>query len=325
MVTATKRDAGTVHVLDERNGDVLRQLAQNLLVSGRHRVDDPEWVNLARRKSGLLPASLRQRLTEFRRDSGASGTLLLRSVPFGAESLPDTPRSAGSVQERPTISAAVLLMIACALGDPAAFRAEKNGALVQDVVPVPGKEKFQGNAGSTLLTFHNENAFHEHRPDFVMLLCLRADHEGEAGLRVACVRQVLPLLAPGTTAELSSPEFVTEPPPSFGAQEARSRHPVFSGCEDPDIRVDFAATSGCTEPAREAMAELRQAVDEVAETIFLRPGELAIVDNRVAVHGRTPFTPRYDGKDRWLQRTFALADLRRSRNCRPGDGYVLTN
>jgi L-asparagine oxygenase len=47
------------------------------------------------------------------------------------------------------------------------------------------------------------------------------------------------------------------------------------------------------------------------------------VDNRVTVHGRTAFQPRYDGRDRWLQRTFALADLRRSRGYRPNDGYVL--
>jgi L-asparagine oxygenase len=41
------------------------------------------------------------------------------------------------------------------------------------------------------------------------------------------------------------------------------------------------------------------------------------------VHGRTGFAPRYDGKDRWLQRTFVMNDLRRSRFQRPGDGYVL--
>jgi L-asparagine oxygenase len=41
------------------------------------------------------------------------------------------------------------------------------------------------------------------------------------------------------------------------------------------------------------------------------------------VHGRTAFTPRYDGRDRWLQRIFSLRDLRRSRDFRPDDGHVL--
>ena len=40
-----------------------------------------------------------------------------------------------------------------------------------------------------------------------------------------------------------------------------------------------------------------------------KPGDLLIIDNTVAVHGRSPFTPRFDGTDRWLQRTFVVSDL----------------
>ncbi|MGE0137021.1 MAG: L-asparagine oxygenase, partial [Ilumatobacteraceae bacterium] len=38
-------------------------------------------------------------------------------------------------------------------------------------------------------------------------------------------------------------------------------------------------------------------------------GDLLVVDNTVAVHGRSPFLPRFDGTDRWLQRTFVVSDL----------------
>jgi L-asparagine oxygenase len=179
--------------------------------------------------------------------------------------------------------------------------------------------------GSTLLTFHNENAFHDHRPDFVMLLCLRADPTGRAGLRTACIRQVLPLLSDRTVDALWAPEFITAPPPSFnlsGPGEAAG--PVLLGDpSDPDLRVDLAATEPVTERAAEALRELQDRFDATATTHRLVPGELAIVDNRVTVHGRTEFTPRYDGTDRWLQRTFVLTDLRRSRAMRPADGYVL--
>lgn len=57
--------------------------------------------------------------------------------------------------------------------------------------------------------------------------------------------------------------------------------------------------------------------------LVLRPGELAFVDNRVAVHGRTSFRPRHDGRDRWLHRTFVHLDNRRSAGHRPGGGAVL--
>nr|WP_189827922.1 TauD/TfdA family dioxygenase [Streptomyces finlayi] len=290
-------------------------------------VDDPAWVASARDRWEELPVGLRRTLRRFRRDPGPGGALLVRGLPIGGPALGGTPLAEGSVQRTAAIPAALLVLAACGLGDPAAFRPEKTGALVQDVVPVPGREEFQGNAGSVLLTFHNENAFHPHRPDFVMLLCLRADPDGVAGLRTSCVREVLPLLDPDTRAVLHLPEFRTAPPPSFGAAEGPAEpHPVLTGAfEDPDLRVDMAATEPLTERAAAALAALGNLFERTARTIRLEPGDLAVVDNRITVHGRTAFSPRFDGTDRWLQRTFVLADLRRSRAHREGDGYVLAD
>jgi hypothetical protein len=31
-----------------------------------------------------------------------------------------------------------------------------------------------------------------------------------------------------------------------------------------------------------------------------------VLDNRRVIHGRSPYTPRHDGHDRWLQRTFVV-------------------
>ncbi|WP_330253254.1 TauD/TfdA family dioxygenase [Nocardia sp. NBC_00565] len=218
------------------------------------------------------------------------------------------------------------MMIACGLGDPIAYLAEKSGALVQDVVPVRGKEAFSGNAGSVLLTFHNENAFHQHEPDYVLLLCLRADHDRTAGLRTACLREVLPLLSAAGLDALFAAEFRTAPPPSFGSDNtACTPKPLLSGApEDPDIRMATIATTALTPRAEAALAEFGRVCDTVAHTTKLTPGDLAIVDNRVTVHGRTAFRPRYDGADRWLQRTFAVADLRRSRDHHTHDGYIIT-
>ncbi|MEW1656677.1 MULTISPECIES: clavaminate synthase family protein [unclassified Streptomyces] len=290
-------------------------------------VDEPAWVASARDLWEDLPVRLRRTLRAFRRDPGPGGALLVRGLPVAAPALGGTPLAEGSVQRTATVPASMLVLAACGLGDPAAFRPEKTGALVQDVVPVPGREEFQGNAGSVLLTFHTENAFHPHRPDFVMLLCLRADPDGRAGLRTACVREVLPLLDERTRAVLRLPEFRTAPPPSFGAADGPAApHPVLTGApEDPDLRVDLAATEPLTDRAAAALAELQRLFERTARTAVLEPGDLAVVDNRITVHGRTAFSPRFDGTDRWLQRTFALADLRRSRAHRAGDGYVLAD
>ncbi len=311
--------------LDAADTAGVDRLARALCAHEQGRVDAPEWVSLARRASDELPLALRRGLREFRRDAGPHGTLLVRGLPVDVEALPATPSVADSVQRDATVAAAVLLMVACALGDPVAYLAEKSGALVQDVVPVPGKERFSGNAGSALLTFHNENAFHRHEPDYLLLLCLRADHDRAAGLRTACLRNVLALLGDGCREALFAPEFITAPPPSFADDgEARAPQPVLFGePDDPDMRMATIATTPLTPRAEAALREFGQACETACRTLLLQPGDLAVLDNRVTAHGRTAFTPRYDGADRWVQRTFVVADLRRSRDHRPHDGYVL--
>jgi L-asparagine oxygenase len=324
-VTTQQAQARAAQALTPDEAVAFEWIARELCAAGPGRVDDHRWVAAAREGWDALPMAVRRAVRSFRRHSGPQGCLLLRGLPVGAHRLPPTPMVPESLQRTPTVAAAALMLVACGLGDPTAYEAEKSGALVQDVVPVPGKEEFQGNAGSVRLSFHVENAFHEHRPDYVMLLCLRPDHERAAGLRTACIRTVLPALAADTTQALFSNEFVTESPPSFSAGGAMSAHPVLFGApEDPDLRIDFAATTPLSPRAAAAQAELARGFDAAARTVKLVPGDLAIVDNRVTVHGRTAFRPRYDGADRWLQRTFVAADMRRSRGYRPHDGYVLT-
>jgi L-asparagine oxygenase len=325
--------ASTAHELEReglRLGPAEAATAQRLaraLCGGEHDlVDAPAWVARARRSWDDLPLALRREVRAFRRDAGPHGSLLIRGLPVDEDSLPATPSTADSVQREATVPAAVLMMVACGLGDPVAYLAEKSGALVQDVVPVAGKESFSGNAGSVLLTFHNENAFHQHEPDYLLLLCLRGDHERVAGLRTACLRDVLPLLDEGAREALFAPEFLLAPPPSFGDDgRACAPQPVlFGDREDPDMRMATIATTPLTPRAEAALRAFGQACEVACRTLVLEPGDLAILDNRVTAHGRTAFKPRYDGADRWVQRTFVVVDLRRSRDHRRDDGYVIT-
>ena len=50
--------------------------------------------------------------------------------------------------------------------------------------------------------------------------------------------------------------------------------------------------------------------------IALTPGDICVIDNYKAVHGRKPFRARFDGTDRWLRRLNMARDLRRSREFR---------
>ena len=40
-------------------------------------------------------------------------------------------------------------------------------------------------------------------------------------------------------------------------------------------------------------------------SVVLEAGDVLVIDNRVTVHGRSKFSPRYDGSDRFVVRCFA--------------------
>ncbi|MEJ2858667.1 MULTISPECIES: TauD/TfdA family dioxygenase [unclassified Saccharothrix] len=289
------------------------------------RLDSTAWLATARELSSNLPVRLRQMLRRFTWDAGLDGVLLVRNLPVEPDDLPDTPTVPGSVQRESTVPAAAQVLVGLQLGELIAFREEKSGALVQDVVPVPGMEAFQGNAGSVMLSMHVENAFHMYRPDYVGLHCLRNDHDNVAGLQVASIRNALPVLPEAVRKVLHEPRFITEPPASFGdLRSAPEPHGILGGSfDDPDIRIDFESSFPLDAEAEQAMAVLGDALRSSRRTFILEPGDLAFVDNRLALHGRTEFTPRYDGRDRWLQRIFVHRDFRRSRELRPEGGHVL--
>lgn len=289
-------------------------------------IDTPQWLSAALNASSLLPRTLLRTLRAFRHDPGPQGTLLIRDLPVVAdEELPPTPGVPNSVERTPTTAAAVITAVMLQLGEVIAFRNEKNGHLVQNVVPVPGHETSQSNAGSVLLELHIENAFHDNCPHYVGLLSLREDPTGDARLCTSSIRQALPLLDPEVLRVLSEPRFRTDAPPSFGARnDARSMHPILQGdLTDPNVVVDFSATQPQDDQGKIAMAALRDAFVATMSAHRLGVGDLAVVDNRVTVHGRTSFTPRYDGNDRWMERVYAHLDNRRSRADRTDGGPVL--
>jgi alpha-ketoglutarate-dependent taurine dioxygenase len=74
-----------------------------------------------------------------------------------------------------------------------------------------------------------------------------------------------------------------------------------------------------TDPdAQSAFEALAQRVHSHATSVVLGAGDLLVVDNHTTVHARSPFPARFDGSDRWLQRTFVVTDLTPSATDREG-------
>ena len=307
----------------ERHG--LADIARELMRTPPAMVDDSKWLAAACRLAPAVPIRIRQSIRQFQRDPGPTGVLLLSNLWLDIDRLPPTPTRPESVEREATLPAATQALIALSIGEMVAYRKEKDGALVQNVVPVQGRERTQSNAGSADLEMHVENAFHPHRPDYVMLMCLRNDHDDRAGLLTSSIRRALPTLPAKTREVLRQERFETEAPPSFTSPGlANLRHAILSGsAEDPNLVVDFNATRALDDEAQQALHTLRGHLASAARTFVLRPGDLAVLDNRVTTHGRSEFIPRYDGRDRWLHRSFIHLDNRRSLASRTSEGQVI--
>jgi hypothetical protein len=68
---------------------------------------------------------------------------------------------------------------------------------------------------------------------------------------------------------------------------------------------------------------LYQAASATLVEVRLDAGDLLLVDNHDAFHGRTSFKFHGSAEDRWLLRTFITRDLSRSIADRPCDGRIV--
>jgi L-asparagine oxygenase len=270
-----------------------------------------DLVAAAGRAARLLPEALYEGLVGFADAPGSTGAVLFRGLPVGV--VPPTPLRPGSAP-KDRVSETVLLAAARVLGQPVGYQPEHGGNVVQDLSPTPdavGKQVSTSSGGT--LMFHTETAFHQHKPRYLLLLCLRGDPEGVARTTLASIRELVGLLPLGVRRVLHEPRFRTAADESFvGARPTRVGRPVpvLSGTwDEPFLTFDADLMIGADEEAEAALAELRTLVDERHTGVVLGTGDLLVIDNLLAVHGRSPFTARFDGTDRWLQRAFVVSDL----------------
>ncbi|MFJ6786907.1 TauD/TfdA family dioxygenase [Streptomyces angustmyceticus] len=265
-----------------------------------------------------LPTEALQQILDFGRHPDTPGVGYVRNAPVDAR-LPDTPRDGNPSPDKATfVAEGVLLGLTGLLGEPVGFLTEKNGQLVHDVIPVEGGAMTQTNRGSAVfLNFHNDivhdatGRYDVASPDFLVLSCVRADHEGVAGTYYADARDIVRAVDAQTLRTLRSPLFRMNAPGSYirdiagGAEVLSDPVPMISGPEAfPEVSAAANGVRAMNEAARAALDRLQAACREVAHEVYLRPGQALLINNRKGLHARSRFTARYDGQDRWLQRTY---------------------
>ncbi|MFE9256104.1 TauD/TfdA family dioxygenase [Streptomyces sp. NPDC006879] len=270
-----------------------------------------------------LPTGTLQQVLDFGRHIDTAGVALVENLPVDP-AVPATPVDGGPSRDKSTfVAEGVLLGLSGLLGEPIGVRTEKSGQLVHDVIPVAGGSMTQTNQGSEVfLNFHSDithdviGRYDIANPDFLVLSCVRADHEGVAGTYYADARDVSAALAPSALEALRSPLFRLNAPGSYvrdvaaGSEVLSDPVPLISGdAVHPEIVISANGVRALTSGAQAALDQLQSVCREVAHEVFLRPGQALLINNRKGVHARSTFTARYDGRDRWLQRTYVRRNL----------------
>jgi hypothetical protein len=273
--------------------------------------------------AGVSPAELSAYVREM-------PYLLLRNT-FACEDLPATPQDWVPIPEtaatRGALAAAVLLAGACGM-EAVSYGAENEGALFVNLVTLPGTgalaEKSQGN-----MRGHTDAATFPFRgtrdpdfpriapsPDLVFLAALR--NVDAVPTVVMPLAGILQRLSPEDLALLKGPNIVLGTQRTFmkGTKDALGEaHVVDGGAvlhDGPEgtwVRYTHSQSVVLDEDNAAAVAAKKNFEDacmQVAEQIVLQPGDLLIVNNRKALHGRATVGPAIGGESRWLIRGYGL-------------------
>ncbi|HEV3457135.1 MAG TPA: guanitoxin biosynthesis L-enduracididine beta-hydroxylase GntD [Thermoanaerobaculia bacterium] len=304
--------------------------------------EDPSFLMTAALTGHELPRRLRGELYDFKLTEPSSSLLVVSGLPIDDAKIGPTPEhwrepARGRVLEEEIF----LVLLTSLLGECFGWSTQQGGRIIHDIIPIKGHEGEQISSGSEQpIWWHTEDAFHPLRGDYVGMLCLRNSD------RVPTTFASLERL--GLDAEdlrlLFEPNYVIQPDESHRQKNAAAPSPQNGGDapayqrieemmaappkiavlhgdpRSPYIRIDPYFMSPVTDNprAQRALEALIEAIDQRLQEVVLEPGDVYLIDNFKAVHGRRPFKARYDGTDRWLKRINVTRDMRKSRAERPG-------
>lgn len=271
-----------------------------------------------------LPVRVLKAVEYFARHGSDAGILVVSNVPTGK--VPPTPNDNTCHVGETTLMARCQALLNCALGHMLGYEAEGYGRLYQDMVPKRAAERTQTSLGFGVeLELHTEQAFSDLKPDWVSLACLRGN--AKAKTYVFTARDLVRALSADELDALRQPLWETSVDDSFrlGGYEfvdgdVRGPMPILSGdVIDPMIILDQDLMVGITDLASTLLDKVLALYQTHRREHVLQPGEVLLLDNRRAVHGRSPFQPRWDGEDRFIVRSFVV------RRRQPFDGKVLND
>lgn len=291
-----------------------------------------------------MPERLVEFLNEFKYNPVEEGYCVVSTGLVDTTSIGKTPAHWELKTNNDTCQDAVMTMCLCAtiLGDIYGWLTQQDGRVIHDILPI---RKFQdeqlGCGCREELTWHTEDAFHELRGDYLMMMCLRNNEQipttlSKPDYSKLSSRQIDLLFGKHFTIK---PDHSHRPEKSssdrtsklqtgelsvvdsaYDTMIQRDEKPekiavLFGNKKDPCLRLDpYFMERPDNQEAAEALDAIIQLVTDSLIEVALNPGEIIIIDNYEVVHGRRAFNAKFDGTDRWYKRINIIRDIRRCNN-----------
>ena len=251
------------------------------------------------------------------------GVILYRGIETGH--VPPTPAQPMFDASR-VVPEAYETLLSCGkqFGSPISYLQEQGGNLVQNLLPVHKTEYQQISTSSKVeLELHTETAFHPYKPSHLLLFCLRGDET--AVTTYANLEDFLSELDEETIETLQLPVYQTRVDQSFrtdGSPDINLISTILRKTESGfDMTYDRNFMTGTTPEAEKALENIYLAISKCLREVVLEAGDMFVIDNSTTIHGRRPFTARYDGTDRWIMRLMTIKNLPTSQH---RTGHVIT-
>ena len=294
--------------------------------------DNPElFCKQAKECSENVPQRIKDALINFALKGNDKGFLLIKGIDvleIHKGLIEKTPQGNNSRVGEKTLLARVQSILVNVIAEMISYEAECYGRLFQDVVPIKTMETEQTSMGSNIeLEIHTEQAFSKLKPDILSLACLRGDID--ALTYILPLQVIMENLTDNEILSLYDPKWKIGVDLSFKLNNKMNDKPYFI---DGEIRGPIPILHGSyVDPILVFDQDLMKGVDDEANILKdkivniyhehkyqhnLKPGEIILIDNLRAVHGRSRFLPRYDGYDRFLIRCFSVFDFEKSNYAR---------
>lgn len=263
--------------------------------------------------------------------------MIVRGLPLDPQ-LPATPYDKEpGIENLSVLAGAILSVLQTLQTHPLAYEGESDDTVFRHVSPKHKRETEKSSYGSRMdLDMHVDNPHLPLTcepvsqlsacPEYLTLTGLRC----ELGVptRIVAIDDVLAMLPTDVEEELSQPHFTVRRPASFGKQgNVLENVPLLyrNAAGGLYCRYNQASVEATCANAQLALQLFAAAANhpDVVHHILLQPGDMLIFKNQQTLHARDGFTPRYDGRDRWMLRVFGVNDPARVVPLTPHQPFIV--